>query len=229
MFKIKAVIFDLDGTLVKFTLDYKSLRREAITALARHGAPSEILSVYEPIFKTLEKADLYFRNNGATEEKIHQAHDEVINLTEKYEMEAALSTDVMPGAEITLRSLKEAGVKIGLCTNNGLKAVRFLMRKYRLRDYFDNIVTRESIPNMKPDTGHFLAAIAPLRVRPEETMMVGDSIIDIKTAKPLGATVVGIQSDHSPNVNLKDEGADYIIDSIVDVPEILRALNAALN
>jgi phosphoglycolate phosphatase len=227
--KIKAVIFDLDGTLVKFTLDYKSLRREAISALARYSAPSSILSVYEPIFKTLEKAALYLRNNGATEETINKAYDEVIDLAEKYEMDAALCTDIIPGAEITLQNLKEAGVKIGLCTNNGLKAVRYLIRKYRLRDYFDNIVTRESIPNMKPDTGHFLAAIAPLRVRPEEAMMVGDSIIDIKTAKPLGATVVGIQSIHSANINLKDEGADYIIDSITDVPEILRALNAASN
>jgi len=224
--KIKAVIFDLDGTLVNFTLDYKSLRQDVISALIRHGAPRSIFSVNESIFKAFEKATMHFQNNGEPEAIIKKAYDEMINLAEKYEMESAQNTDMMPGAEVTLQTLRNMDVKIGLCTNNGLKAVRYLIRKYRLRSYFDNIVTRESIPSMKPDTGHFLAAIAPLRVKPKETVMVGDSIIDIKASKPLGATVIGIHSNYSGSINLKEAGADYIIKSITEVPEILKALNS---
>jgi len=224
--KIKAIVFDLDGTLVKFTLDYKSLRRDVISSLIRRGAPSTILSPDESVFKTFDTAAMYFRNDGGKEAAVMKAYDEMIDICEKYEMEAAHNTVIMPGVEIALQSLRKLGMKIGLCTNNGLKAVMYLVKKYRLREYFDAIVTRESIPNMKPDTGHFLATIAPLRVTPEETLMVGDSVMDIKASKPLGATVVGINSGYKRQMNLQKEGADYLVESIVEVIGILKALNS---
>ncbi|HJX24390.1 MAG TPA: HAD family hydrolase, partial [Candidatus Bathyarchaeia archaeon] len=146
MRKIKAIVFDLDGTLVKFTLDYRSLRSDVISALVRYGAPSSILSANESIFKTFDRAALHFRNDGAKEGVVERAYNEMIDICEKYEMEAAQKTEIMPGAEIALQSLRKLGLKMGLCTNNGLKAVRYLIKKYRLREYFDAIVTRESIP-----------------------------------------------------------------------------------
>ena len=226
MQKIKAIVFDLDGTIVKFTLDYKSLRSDVISSLVRYGAPSSILSANESIFKTFDRAALHFRNDGAKEGVVEKAYNEMIDICEKYEMEAAQNTEIMPGAETVLQSLRKLGLKMGLCTNNGLKAVRYLIKKYRLREYFDVIVTRESIPNMKPDTGHFLATIAPLRIKPQETMMVGDSIMDIKASKPLGATVVGINSDYERQMDLQKEGADYLVESITEVIGILKALNS---
>lgn len=64
---IKAVVFDLDGTLVNFNLDYKSLRAEARDFLIRQGVPASVLSINESIFTMLKKTEIFMKNNCKTE------------------------------------------------------------------------------------------------------------------------------------------------------------------
>ena len=61
---VEAVIFDLDGTIANFNLDYKTLRSEARSYLIRMGIPTSLVGVNESIFEMLKKAEIFLKNNG---------------------------------------------------------------------------------------------------------------------------------------------------------------------
>jgi len=86
---IKAVIFDLDGTIVDFNLDYKSVRAEVIQTLNNEGIPSSIFSMNESIFNMLKKAEIYVRNNGRKDIDIARVKEEVFSVANRHELQAA--------------------------------------------------------------------------------------------------------------------------------------------
>jgi len=59
---VEAVIFDLDGTLAHFNLDFKSLRAEVRGYLMRMGVPASVLNINESIFEMLGKTEIFFKN-----------------------------------------------------------------------------------------------------------------------------------------------------------------------
>ncbi len=61
---VEAVIFDLDGTLAHFNLDFKTLRSEVRSYLMRMGVPDSVLNVNESIFDMLTKTEIFVKNNG---------------------------------------------------------------------------------------------------------------------------------------------------------------------
>ncbi|HDD69907.1 MAG TPA: hypothetical protein ENG19_02135, partial [Candidatus Bathyarchaeota archaeon] len=65
---IKAVIFDLDGTLANFNIDYKAVRAEVRSFLVKVGLPASILSLNESVFEMLKKAKIFLKNNGKSDE-----------------------------------------------------------------------------------------------------------------------------------------------------------------
>src|SRR3972149_8340450 len=115
---VKAIIFDLDGTLVSFNLDYRTVRAEVRGYLLRVGVPASQLSANESIFEMLKKAELFLKNSGKTAETVEAIRSEVWAIAEKYELEAAKSTSLLPGAGETLKALKRMGLKIGFLSLN---------------------------------------------------------------------------------------------------------------
>ena len=101
---IKAVVFDLDGTIVKFNLDYKSARAEVIEFLNNHGFPQSIFSINESVFEMLKKAEIYMQNHHVNTKDFARLKKDVLAIMEKYEMESAKSTQLVPGILETLHS-----------------------------------------------------------------------------------------------------------------------------
>ena len=106
--QIEAVIFDLDGTIANFNLDFKALRAEVRSHLMRAGVPASVLNVNESIFEMLAKAEIFFKNGNKSKSNSNHAFDDVrvkaLAIAEKYEMEAASSTSLQVGAVETLKS-----------------------------------------------------------------------------------------------------------------------------
>lgn len=226
MHRFKAVIVDLDGTLIEFKIDYMSLRAEVIEFLVGKGLPSDLFSTNDSLFKTLDKAEVYLRGKGETGDKLREIYAAAFALADPYELDAVRQASLMPGAKVALESLIEMELRLGLFTTDGIKAAKYALSKFGLSQFFDVVVTREDVQKVKPDSSHLLAAMRPLNVTSKEVVVVGDSTIDIMCAKNVGALAVGVKTGFSISEDLKKVGADYIIPSISELPSLLRGLQS---
>lgn len=222
---IEAVIFDLDGTLAAFNLDYKALRGEVREYLIHVGVPASQLSVKETLFEMLAKAELYFKNSAKSEQAYKDARVKCLAIAEKYEMEAAVLTSLQPGATETLKELKKQKIKIGLCTTSSEAAVNYILKRFKIADYFQMVVSREKVKNVKPDTEQLELALKTLGAKPNTAIVVGDSVADMQSAKELKAIAVGIPTGIATQKQLTTAGANYIITALSDLPVLIKELN----
>jgi len=222
---IKAVIFDLDGTIVDFNIDFKAARAEVISLLTKQSLPSSLFSVNESVFVTLKKAEKCMRKDGKKEQEFAKLKENVISVVERYEAKAARETSLIPGILETFKTLREMKLRIALFTANGEKSTSYILRRFGLRQFFDVIITRESVLAVKPDPAHLEAVLEALKVRPEEAMVVGDSIRDMECARQLKVLAVGVATGFSSIEELTRAGADYLASSSTDIPTLVQQLN----
>ncbi len=222
--KFKAVIVDLDGTLIEFKLNYMLIRAEAMNLLIRKGLPSNLFSVRDTMFEMLTKATTYLSDKGVDEDKIREIYEAIFALADPHEMDAVRSANLIPGAEEALKSLKNMGLQLGLFTTNGIKATKYALSKFGLDMLFDVVVTRETVQKVKPDCAQLIAATTPLDVTPEEAVVIGDSTVDIICAKAVRALAVGVLTGLTKLEDLKRSGADYVIPSISELPALIRKI-----
>lgn len=160
---IKAVIFDLDGTITQPYFDFDAIREEI--GIARDGG--SILEAME---------NMTPQQRQRTEEILHFHEDKAVT-------ESTLNA----GAKDTLEALRRRGVHIGILTRNRKCNALAVADKHRLR--FDAVVGREDGP-VKPDAFGVLHLCGQFAVRPSETMLVGDYLYDLLCARAAGAVAV---------------------------------------
>ena len=222
---VKAVVFDLDGTIASFNIDYKTVRAEVRSFLIRAELPASVLSINESIFEMLKKTEIFMKNNGKSEKTMTETRDKALAIAEKYELEAAKTTSLLPGILETLKTLKKMNLKIGLCTINSEKSTNYILKRFGIAEFFDAVISRNSVKYVKPNTEHLEAALKALGVNPEEAMVVGDGVSDMKCARELNAIAVGLPTGVSSPKELISSGANYFITSITDLPTLIGYIN----
>jgi HAD superfamily hydrolase (TIGR01509 family) len=225
---IRAVVFDLDGTIVKFNIDYKAVRAEVRSFLIKEGMPASVLSLNESIFEMLKKTEIFMKNNGKPTAKIEEVRRKALAIAEKYELEAAKTTSLQPGITEVLKALRAMGLKIGICTVNSQKSVDHILKKFGIAKFFDTVTPRDAVVNVKPSTEHLEATLKALGVSPEEALVVGDSPADMKCAKELGAIAAALPTGVSTQKELADAGANYIITTITDIPTLIERIDKTI-
>jgi HAD superfamily hydrolase (TIGR01509 family) len=223
---IEAVLFDLDGTLATFNLDYKALRSEVREYLMHSGVPASVLKVNESIFDMLSKVELYFQNGSKPAGRtFSQIRKQTLAIAEKHEMEAAQATGLLPGAVETLKELKKMNLKLGLCTTSSQKAANYILERFKIAENFGVVVPREQVKRVKPDTEQFQLALKTLGVHAKAAVIVGDSTVDMESAKELKAVAVGLPTGYSTPEQLMSHGANYLITSLIDLPVLIKKEN----
>ncbi|MFA7398292.1 MAG: HAD family phosphatase [Candidatus Bathyarchaeia archaeon] len=220
---VEAVIFDLDGTLTVFNIDYKALRGEVREYLLRTGVPASVLNVNESMFDMMHKAEIYFKNSKS-EQAFKEVQSQCLVIAEKYEMEAATLTSLQPGAIEILKELKKLKLKIGLCTTNSETATNYILQRFKVLDYFQAVVSRNKVKRVKPDTEQYELALKILGVKPVNSIIVGDSVVDMQSAKELKAIAIGLPTGISTQKQLTTHGANYIITALSDLPVLIKKM-----
>lgn len=220
------MIFDLDGTLASFNIDSKAVRAEVRTFLMKTGLPASILSINESIFEMLKKAEIFLKNHGKSAEVTAKTRENVLAIAERFEMEAAKSTSLLPGAIETLKALKKMRLKIGLCTINSKKSADYILERFKIAQYFNAVISRDKVKYVKPSVEHLEASLKALKVDAAEAIVVGDSIVDMKCARELNVIAVGLPTGVSSPKELISSGANYFVTSLADLPPLLEYLKA---
>jgi pyrophosphatase PpaX len=222
---VKVVIFDLDGTLASFNLDYKTVRAEVKAYLVKRGVPASLLSVNESIFEMLRKTEIFVKNSSKPSRFLEEIRSEALAMAEKYELEAAMSTSLLPGAVETLKALRRMNLKIGLCTINSEKSMNCILKRFGIADFFNVTVPRNKVNHFKPHPEHIEAALKALGASATNTVVIGDSSVDMQSASELKAIAVGLPTGVSTIEQLTSNGANYIITSITDLPPLIDKIN----
>jgi phosphoglycolate phosphatase len=222
---IEAVIFDLDGTLANFNLDYKALRSEVRTYLISIRVPVSVLDVQESIFEMLKKTEIFVKNNFKSSEAFVEVRNQVLKIAERYEMEAATTTSLLTGAVEMLKDLQKMNMKLGLCTTSSQKAATYILQRFKIDGFFKVIVSRDQVKYVKPHTEQFELALKTLSVHAKNALIVGDSVVDMQSSKEIKALAVGLPSGLSTTEQLMSNGANYIITSLTDLPVLIKEIN----
>jgi phosphoglycolate phosphatase len=219
---IKAVIFDLDGTITAFNLDYMTLRSEVRSFLIRTGVPASVLFVNESIFDMLNKTEIFLKNSGKSTRTLEKVRNEALAIAERHELEAAKTTCLLPNVLETLKILKETGLKIGLCTVNSEKSASYILKRFGVAGFFDAVIPRNKVKHVKPSGEHLEEVLKALKVSPKEALLVGDAARDMECAKELKVMAVGLSTGISTQKELMDAGANYLVTSIADLPSLIE-------
>ena len=193
----KAVIFDLDGTITQPYFDFDAIRQEI--GLARDSGP---------LLESMEKMTPQQRVEA---ERILHYHEE----------RAVTESQLNPGAEQTLSALRAAGIQIGILTRNERDNAFAVARKHNLQ--FDAVIGREDGP-VKPDAYGVLQLCRQFGVEPQETLLVGDYLFDLLSAKAAGAVAV-LLANHNQAEEFA-EHADFCIKNIGGILEIAANSNS---
>jgi len=213
--KINTVLFDLDGTL----LDTNHLVVESFQHVYRNinkeeKPVQEIKSFFgEPIKMTLEREfDVPFEESVKIYREYHyKVFDELI--------------DIFPGMKELIIELDQKNYKLGVVTSRLRNTTIKGLEKYGLTEYFKCIITASDSTKHKPDPEPIEMALKELGSKPEEALMIGDSIFDIKCAKNSGVKSAIVDWAEASKEVLLAENPDFEIKKASDVIEILEKIN----
>ena len=195
---IKAVIFDLDGTITQPYFDFDAIREEM--GLDRDSGP---------VLESMEKM---------TSQQRQQA-EEILHF---HEQKAVTKSRLNVGTRETLSALRGAGIHIGILTRNKTTNAQAIARKHNLK--FDAVIGREDGP-VKPDAFGVLRICEQFGVKPAETLLVGDYLFDLLCAKAAGAVAVLLTS-HNQACEFT-EHADFCVENISRILQIIEDENNA--
>lgn len=187
MSRYKAVLFDLDGTLINTLQDLADATNYALNQLGFESRPVENFRYYagNGIAVMIERA---LPENTATPQLIEELKKHFFDY---YSVHYADKTAAYEGVPELVKQLRQRGLKIAVVTNKEGNIAKTILNKL-YPEGFDLIFgQRENVPS-KPDPTLALMAMEALGVKPEECIFVGDSGVDIETAVNSGALPVGV-------------------------------------
>lgn len=219
----KAVLFDLDGTLVDSVPDI-------------HEALNEMMAMEGRSLFTVE--DVGRMIGGGVPKLVDRAYDAlgvalapddrerlVALYLSLYEPRATRLTRLNAGAEEILSHLTDRGLKVGVVTNKPGAATVEILRHFTLEDRLHVVVGGDSGPPVKPAPGLLLMAAERLGLDPADIVFVGDSDNDVDAAKAAGMTVVVVRGGYT--IRPADAlGAHAVIDRLDLLPHEFEGLGA---
>lgn len=209
MFKdIKAVIFDMDGTIIdsmwvwrKIDLDYLSARNISI--------PRDLKEHIEHL--SFEDTAKYFKKRFNLEDSVETIMNDWNNMAYH---EYLNKVEIKSGAREFIKALKTAGIKVALATSNCNLLLETALKKFDIYKHFDTIVTTDEVSRSKAFPDVYLLAAERLNVNPEECVVFEDILPAINGAKAAGMKVVAVEDDHSLDDRhlIKQHADKYIVE-----------------
>jgi phosphoglycolate phosphatase len=220
--KIRAVIFDLDGTLIDSRLDLVHSVNAALRHIGRDELPQDVIASYvgdgAPIL--IQRALAGGLGGPPIDEALVQ---QGLEFFLKYYREHKLDhTKVYAGIREMLEAVRGAGGsgrKLAVLSNKPVVPSRAIVEALGLGGFFAQVYGGNSFATKKPDPEGARKLLEELGARPEEAVMVGDSHVDIRTGANAGMFTVGVMYGFAPHT-LEECAPDVMIDAPGEIGEL---------
>jgi len=220
---VKAVVFDLDDTLVESTVNYGKFKTLVIERIASYGDDGGLYSAGETIVSILGRYEEALRHKGVDEIEIRRRLAEMDKIMDSVELERVGETSAMAGAEHLLGFLRSRGVKAGVLTRGCADYAERALATAGLRGLVDALECRNSETRPKPDPDAYLKLCAVLGVEKDSTIFVGDHPIDAKCAENAGVSFLGVQTGSAPEDSLRDSKAAEVFPDLGHLEQWLKS------
>lgn len=215
------VVFDLDGTVADTAAD---LIEAANTALAAEGlGPAPAAEVKKGVgygAKAMLQCAMASLGQKMEAEQLNRLSD---RLVEHYEENIAAKTRLFPGFGEAAADLREAGVKLALCTNKRERLTLRLLSKLGIGSLFDAMACGDTYPFHKPDPRHITGAVQLVGGELSAAIMVGDSEVDVAAARGAGIPVIATTFGYAA-VPAGELGADAVLEHYAELTALIREL-----
>jgi len=211
---ISCVIFDIDGTLTRTNdLIFASFNHVAMKYLNKVFTPPEIIALFGPP----EEGAL---SKVFGEERIDEVMDELCAF---YKEHHGTMASLHHGIDDVLRFLKDHGVKLAVFTGKGKRTTEITLQALNIEHYFDLIVSGTDVINHKPHPEGIEKVLASFALQPEEVLMVGDSLGDIKASRAAGVKAASVLWDSYDRERVLAAQTDYVFHEVGEMLDWFRA------
>jgi pyrophosphatase PpaX len=208
---LKAVLFDLDGTLIDSIDHIIACWQETVrTCLGREITREEVLPTLGRAL--LECFEELAPGRGAELREVYRAHQKTTHDT---------MVTLFPGTREALDKLRDAGLTLGLVTSKGLPVTMEGLNLFGLMPYFSTLVTYEDTTRHKPNPDPLLVGMERLGVQPADVVYVGDAVVDIQAGKASGTHTIGVTWGAGDRESLIAAMPDHLCDSMEEVAALL--------
>lgn len=212
-FRVRAVLIDLDGTLVDSVQD---LAAAANAMLAEHGrAALAVDTVRSYVGRGI--ANLVQRCFGGEP----APEGALASFRRHYRQTNGRQAHVYPGVIEGLQAMRALGLPLACVTNKAEAFVPPLLDAMGLAGFFDLLVCGDTVPRVKPDPLPLLYACERFAVAPQEALMIGDSLNDVRAARAAGCPVVCVPYGYSEGRSLQAADCDAIVPTLAAAAQLL--------
>lgn len=203
----EAVLFDFEGTLVDLQWNLQGAVKETLEELRTLGFPIQCLQGMKYSSLMLEAVKMA-QEMGQSPDRVRE---KIGAIYDRFDEDAFTRWTLREGSKDLLSLLRTKGIKIGLVSNVGRKALEKALTKLNLLTVFNVVVSRNDVQDMKPSGEGLRLALTRIHVMREKTFYVGDSLDDVQAAKAAGVRVIIIMGKESSKAELLCAGPDQLI------------------
>lgn len=218
-FNVKAVMFDLDGTLVNTAPELAYAVNQMLAELSLPALPQQQIAAYigegaQALIKRCVTAGLSAEIDDAL---FQRAQD----LFLAHYANNVTQSKPYAGVLDALTELKNLGLKLACVTNKPEKFTLPLLQASGLMDFFEIVVSGDTLAKKKPDPIQLQHICAKFNVMETEAMLVGDSITDVKAAHAAGCYIVTVPYGYNQGKPIDDSQVDATIEDLTELPGLL--------
>lgn len=217
---IKAVVIDLDGTLLHTAPDLAEAANRMLAELHMPPIEDALLKTYIGNGVTRLIKRVLTRSMDAEPEAELLANAKPV-YEKHYAEVVSLHSRPFPDVVEGLQAFKAAGYRMACITN---KAERFtvpLLKDTELFDYFEIILSGDSLPRMKPDPMPLMHACEHFGVTPSEMLLIGDSLNDTQAARAAGCHVFCVPYGYNRGGDVRNLDLDAVVDSLLAATRLI--------
>jgi phosphoglycolate phosphatase len=215
------ILIDLDGTLVDSVPDLAYCVDTMMEQLGRepHGEASVRNWVGNGVERLVRRALIGQLNGEPDEADFERAYPLFLDL---YAENTSKRSVLYPGVREGIGFLRAAGYRLGCVTNKAAQFTEPLLKDLGIYDDFAIVISGDTLPQKKPDPAPLLHAAKFFGCRPEDAMMIGDSVSDVAAARAAGFQIVCMSYGYNHGVDIREAGPDAVIDSLVEIQPLLE-------
>lgn len=222
MSQYKAVLFDLDGTLLDTAPDLVHATNTVLAANDRAPVPLEALRGYV----SSGARGMIAQTFGALDDAMAHAH--AASLVEAYRERLVVDSALFPGMKAVLSALDDSPLQWGVVSNKMESLVRPILEHFDWAEHCGCMIGGDTLPTRKPDPAPLLLGAEQLGVPPADCLYVGDARNDVVAAHAAGMACVAVSYGYlPPGEDIEGWQADYVIDQAEQLLGILNLDSSA--